>query len=185
MTAYCEGTPAQERVNQVNEQPTRRPICTECGALSARWYQPMIGTEHFCSIRCATVYTAAHKHSGETALAIHTDDCRHFTPEGQTAEELAATPATHTTAICTGSGQKTNERVTTAGIARCPVCKRTRQALGTTLARHYGPPASAITYCRCGHTQAAHNDGGNCWPRVGVTCLCVEFRETRSNMAQR
>lgn len=40
-------------------------------------------------------------------------------------------------------------------------------------------------YCRCGHLQSGHNDGGHCWPRVGVTCMCAAFRETRSNMEAR
>lgn len=38
-------------------------------------------------------------------------------------------------------------------------------------------------YCRCGHTNYAHRIvPGTCLPRVGVTCVCREFRETRSNM---
>ena len=41
--------------------------------------------------------------------------------------------------------------------------------------------SEAERYCRCGHPQASH--GANyCPARIGVTCLCSEFRETRSNM---
>lgn len=60
---------------------TRRPICFQCGKLGTRWFQPLIGTENFCSIACAQSYTYGHQHSGQTALAIHTKDCHHFSPD--------------------------------------------------------------------------------------------------------
>lgn len=37
-------------------------------------------------------------------------------------------------------------------------------------------------YCRCGHLESAHR-AGRCDARIGITCLCREFVETRSNMA--
>ena len=62
--------------------PTRRPICTVCGKLGTRWFQPMIGTENFCSIAHAQSYTFGHQHDGQ-ARAIHTADCRHFDPTSE------------------------------------------------------------------------------------------------------
>jgi hypothetical protein len=106
---------------------SRRPICVQCGTLGTRWYQPIIGTENFCSIPCVQAYVGAHQHSGETAQAIHTDACRHYTPDGATADEQRNAP---------------------------------------------------LRYCSCGHIEHA----GACLPRIGVTCYCSTFRETRSNM---
>lgn len=58
---------------------TRRPICVECGKLGTRWFQPLIGTENFCSKFCVNLYVASHKFDGQ-AQAIH-DRCHpHFDP---------------------------------------------------------------------------------------------------------
>lgn len=63
---------------------TRRPICFECGKLGDRWFQPLIGTENFCSKFCVNLYVGSHKFNGQ-AQAIHTDRCHpHFSPDGAT-----------------------------------------------------------------------------------------------------
>ena len=66
----------------VTTPSSRQPICFHCGNLHTRWFQPLIGTENFCSIACAQSYVGRHKFDGQ-ARAIHTAACKHFTPDGQ------------------------------------------------------------------------------------------------------
>lgn len=55
---------------------TRVPVCVQCGTVRDRWWQPLIGTENFCSVRCVQLYVSAHRFNGQ-AQAIHTDACTH------------------------------------------------------------------------------------------------------------
>ena len=68
------------QLNLFSATTDRRPFCFQCGTLHVRWFQPLIGTENFCSIACAQSYTFSHKFNGQ-AQAIHTDECRHFSPD--------------------------------------------------------------------------------------------------------
>ena len=63
---------------------TRRPICVQCGKLGTRWFQPLMGTENFCSKFCVNLYVGSHKFNGQ-AQAVHPDGCTHWTPTGEIA----------------------------------------------------------------------------------------------------
>lgn len=68
----------------------RQPVCCRCGQVGSRWFQPLIGTENFCSVACAQRFTGEHYTGGEhrpgqtcTAFAHDNDaaNARHNAPE--------------------------------------------------------------------------------------------------------
>lgn len=91
---------------------------------------------------------------------------------------------------CTGSGIPLSASVPSSSDpyhhygAICPECGRAFLLPHYNIPIHYVNAQPDTAYCRCGHTRDRHSaDGyGYCRARIGVTCLCNTFQETRSNM---